>query len=401
MIKKLIYFYTVLFFLGSSQVFSGIEFVPYYNYQFIEGISMSPEGKYGFLVNLSNDIGTIIKPFEKHSFIGFYSIKYQGPGLKKQEGREFSERYLDHLFVARHHWDLGGGIKLKNQLDIMMEARRSGANETWSNGLYNFNRYGGSSYLNKKFGDIDFDGFFKYHFMTFPNYTDLLDELQEGADPSASEGKQNSHIFEIGGQGSRGKNTVSISMIEQIYTQQKVVVEQVQEDGTYYSDKKQNDISFTLSGKRKEILSERSVVYPEVSFLYKNSNQNYQHFETVTDTVAVHYIENYYDYYDVALSVPVTLALSEKWSFIFSPEISYKAYLNREPRDESGNFLEGKKQSRVLGIYTAGFKNQIGESSSSMLFFTYQNQSSNMEYERYISYNYSGFSLGFKFQMEY
>ncbi|MDA3792969.1 MAG: hypothetical protein PF545_04875 [Elusimicrobia bacterium] len=380
---------------------SSAQLVPYYNYQFTEGVSASPEGDLGFIINLSNDIGTIFKPLPAHTFIGFYSLKYQGPGLKRQEGREFSERYMDHIFVGRHHWNIRGDLILKTQSDILLEGRRSGTNETWESGLYNFNRYGGASYLTKKYSK-DFIGTasFGYHYMTFPNYTDMLAEIRSGADPSASEGKQNHHVLNQSVKTKYKNNTAKFSLTEQLYSKQKVAVDNVQSDGTYYSSTKQKDMTVGLSADRVEGLSKIMIINPGISITYKNSNQNYQHFETATSTNPVKFFKDYYDYLDFGLNIPYTLMLSRKWSFVFSPDISYKIYTKRQPRDQDGNFKD-KKQSRFLGVYTMGFKKQIGESSSSLMYFTYQNQVANMTYERYVAYNYSAFSTGFKFQMEY
>ncbi|MFC2091640.1 hypothetical protein ACFLTD_02575 [Elusimicrobiota bacterium] len=398
--SKICFFVLFLSLAVSCGLYAEIKFAPYYNYQFIEGLSISPEGDMGFMINLSNDLGLIMKPFKAHSFIGFYSVKYQGPGLKKLEGQEFTERYLDHLFVGRHHWTPGSGITVKSQIDFILESRRSGTNETWENGLYNFNRYGGSSSLMKNIKGIDVAGTFAYHFMTFPNYTDMLAELRSGADASASEGKQNHHIFELGAKGVYKNNEAKINMTLQLYTKQEVAVDDVQSDGSYYSSDKQKDFTLSIDASRKELLSEVSVIEPGLSFVCKNSNQNYQHFTEVTSTSPVSFHSNYNNYVDVTVDSPLTVSLSKKWSFMFIPELSYKKYLSREARDEEGAFTD-KKQSRLLGIYTVAFKNQIGESSSSMLFLTVQNQKSNMEFERYVTYNYTGYSFGLKFQMEY
>jgi hypothetical protein len=383
-----------------SLVRAQIEFVPYYNYQFIEGVSVSPDGDMGFLINLSNDIGAIVKPSERHAFIGFYSVKYQGPGLKKQEGREFSERYLDHLFVGRHHFTLANGMVLKSQFDVLMERRRAGTNETWESGLYNFNRYGGNISFSKTLGQFEVTPTVKYHYITFPNYTDMLAEIRSGADASVSEGKQNHHIFDIGAKAVTGCNTLSMNISQQLFTKQEIAVDKVQSNGSYYSSEKQKDMTVTLGASRDQVWTKRTSVYPQVTFVFKDSNQNYQHFTEMTSTAPVSFHADYNDYYDVGVAMPISLALTPKWSLIFTPEISYKSYLKRKTRDSEGNFLSDV-QSRLLGIYTVGFKKQIGESSSSLLFLTYQKQQSNMEFERYVTYNYGAFSTGFKFQMEY
>ncbi|MEA3506191.1 MAG: hypothetical protein U9R36_01655 [Elusimicrobiota bacterium] len=298
--------------------------VPYYNYQFTEGVSVSPEGKFGFLVNLSNEMGAIFRPMPEHTFIGFYSLKYQGPGLKRQEGREFSERYLNHVFVGRHHWALPGDMVLKSQASLLFENRRSGTNETWESGLYNFNRYGGTSYLEKIFSEeLTATASLGYQYITFPNYTDMLAEIQLGADPSASEGKQNHHVLTQGIETKYKNNSAALKLTEQLYTKQKVAIDRVQSDGSYYSSTKQKDLTVALNADRTEQLSERMYLSPAVGIAYKNSNQNYQHFSSATSTEPVRFFEDYYDYVDFSVNIPYTLTLFRKWSLILNPDLKY------------------------------------------------------------------------------
>ncbi len=236
--------------------------------------------------------------------------------------------------------------------------------------------------------------------MTFPNYTDMLAELRAGADASASEGKQNHHIVELGAKGKYENNTARLFITQQLYTKQEIAVNTVQSDGSYYSSDKQNDLTIALSASREQKLSGKALIDPEISFTYKNSNQNYQHFEEQTSTVPVSFHADYYDYTNVAIGVPFVFTFTEKWAFLFNPQISLKTYTKRPSRNAAGDFLS-KKMNRVLSIYTVGVRNRIGESSSSMLFLTYQKQTSNMQYEQYVPYNYFGYSIGLKFQMEY
>ncbi|MGM0568398.1 MAG: hypothetical protein ACQESB_04185, partial [Elusimicrobiota bacterium] len=152
------------------------------------------------------------------------------------------------------------------------------------------------------------------------------------------------------------------------------------------------------SGSRAFTLSQSAIVVPELKLKYKNSNQNYQHFEYAASTTPVKFFDGYFNYIEPSISAPLSLKLSDDWTYFFSPSFTYRKYISRAPRDSDGEFIEGKKQNRLLGIHSTGFKKQTGESSSTTLFFTYQHQSSNM---KYANYNYKGFSLGLKFQMEY
>ncbi len=382
---------------------TAMDIVPYYNYQFSQGASVSPEGDLGFLLNLSNDIGTIVKPLDNHSFIGYYSLNYQGPGLKVQEGREFRERYLNHNFVTRHHWNIYEDMTLKSQLSILMERRRSGTNETWDSGLYNFNRYGGMTSLDKNIFGIDSTISLGYHFITFPNYTDMLAEIRGGADASGTTGTQNHHSLRLSYSGVIADNQLKITVNPLFYTRQNVAVDKVQKDGTYYADKLQKEIILNISGSRNFRISNAAFISPELDFTGRFSNQNYQHFTDATSTTPVEglFQENFFNYIEPAISGPLSIRAGETWTYFFSPTLRYRLYTSRKPRNKDGDFIDGKKQNRFLGVYSTGFRKQTGESSSTTLFFTYQHQVSNMKFERYIPYNYSGFSFGLRFNMEY
>lgn len=388
--------------LSYSGVLEALEVVPYYNYQFTQGVSVSPEGNTGYMLNLSNDIGTIIKPFDNHAFIAFYGLNYQGPGLKEQEGRAFRERYMNHMFVGRHNWTLGDML-LSNQVSLLLERRRSGTNETWESGLYNFNRIGGTSSLSLELIGIPSTISLGYHFLEFPNYTDLLAELRGGADASDTSGTQNHHSIRLAYNGRIGKNSFWFSLNPMLYTRQKIAVEDVQSDGTYYSSDKQRELSMTAGYRRDERFTEAFSISPSVSLTLRTSNQNYQHFEDVTSTVPVQggFYEKFFNYIEPSISIPLYLRFTPTWTYFINPSVSYRGYTNRPPRDSEGEFLEGEQQHRLLNIVTTGFRKQTGESSSTVFFFTWQNQSSNMEFERYATYNYNGFSGGIRFQMEY
>ena len=379
---------------------SALELAPYYNYQLGQGVSVSPEGDLGFLVNLSKDIGAIASPWENQSIMGYYSMQYQGPGLKQQEGREFRERYLNHVFVSRHHWDLGD-MTLKTQIGILMERRRSGTNETWASGLYNFNRYGGHTSLEKKILEIDSTVSLGYHYVTFPNYTDMLAEIRAGADASGTAGTQNHHSLRVSYTGNIQPLKFWLSLNPLFFTRQKVASDKVQKDGSFYSDTRQREIIINTGASYRESLTQKIEIVPELDITFRFSNQNYQHFMDMTSTSPVSFHEGFFNYIEPSISLPLSISLSRDLTYFFSPRMNFRFYTSRNPRDKDGSFIDDEKQNRILGVYTTGFRKQTGESSATTLFFTYQNQSSNMNFERYLPYNYSGISLGLRFQMEY
>jgi len=396
---------TVLFLISTSNfsLLTAFNLAPYYDFQFTEGVSIpSKGGDPTFTINLLNDIGLIVKSHEKHSTIGFFELKYLGPGLKTQEGERFTDRYLDYLYLLRHNWKIKEKLTLRAQFDYMKENRRTGANEAWGYGLYDYNRIGGLVGVEKEFEKFKLGGSIDYHYLEFPNYTDLLKEFQAGTGEAESEaGKQNHNIIQVRGDLVYGLNKFNVGFALQSYTKQKVITDTVQSDGSYYSDTLQKDIIISLTAERTQKVSNRIVFVPSISFKMRDSNQNYQHFESAGSTSPVSYQSNYYDYSEVIFSLPVNFSLSKKWDFVFSPEFDYKFYSDRQPRDASNQFIEGEKQNIMLTLLTLGFTKKATEVSSLSIFYTYQVQSSNMKFEKYLPYNYDGHFIGLKYAITY
>lgn len=381
---------------------TAVSFVPYYDFQFSQGVTIPSRGDWSFSISLINDIGLITKLHQKHALIGFYELKYLGPGLKRQEGERFTDRYMDNIFVLRHQWYYLQNLTFRTQLDYQKQNYRSGANEAWGYGLYDYNRYGGLIGVEKVFNKFTLETILRYYFLDFPNYTDLLKEFQAGATEVESEaGKQNHHLIQLLGNVTYKENKFIASFTFQAYTKQKIITNTVQPNGTYYSADLQRDIIIGLGVERIQPIISKLVSVPTVTFKHRASNQNYQHFTTAGSTIPVSYQAKYYDYSQIILGTSFIYSLSEKWQFLVVPEIDYKVYLNRPPRDKENNFIEGEKQNNLLLLLTLGFNKRRSDTSITTFFYTYQQQTSNMKFEKYLPYNYSGHFIGLKYSLKY
>jgi len=385
-----------------SSLLTAVPVAPYYDFQFTQGASIPSSGDWYFTINLVNDFGLITKLYKNHSIIGLYELKYLGPGLKRQEGEKFADRYLDYLFVLRYNWLFGKNLTLKAQFDYLKENRRTVANEAWGLGLYDYNRTGGLVSGEKIFGQLKVDIGLQYHFLEFPNYTDLLKEFQQGTEEAeSSAGKQNHHLIQLRTGAVYKENRFNLNVAIQQYTKQKVITNIRQPDGTYYSSELQKDIISTLSAERVQKLRPWLVIVPSINVKNRTSNQNYQHFESAGSTVPVSYQAKYYDYTQLIIGLPFYFQLSKKWELVTNPEFDYKLYTNRPPRDENNNFVAGEKQRNFLFLLTLAFNKKSSDISTTTFFYTYQQQTSNMKFEKYLSYNYSGHFFGFKYSLRY
>ncbi|MDD5688087.1 MAG: hypothetical protein PHE88_09690 [Elusimicrobia bacterium] len=402
-IKKILLMISIIISSSINNFYGEVKVAPYYLLQFNEGAFIPNISDWNFSINLLSDLGVIVKPEGKHSFVGFYELKYTGPGLKREEGEKFTDRTMDHLGVIRHNYKINENYSLKSQVDYMKEYKRTGSNEVWGTGLYDFSRLGGLISVGRKFSsELSASITGQYHFLNFPNYTDLLAEFQAGgANVESSTGKQNHSLYQTGLAVEYNVNHFGFDIIMQNYSKQKIAVSMVQANGTYYSSDLQKDIIINLSVGRMQKLWEKLSLNPTLCYKIKNSNQNYLHFDSVGSTEVPRYFGDYYDYTQVIFSIPFSLALGEQWELSASPEYDIKTYTKRPPQDDNSNFLMNEKQKNNLFILSSGFTFKPNAVTRTTLFHVFQSQSSNMKFEKYLPYNYTGNYFGIKFEYTY
>ncbi len=280
----------------------------------------------------------------------------------------------------------------------MQEFQRTGADEIWGEGLYDFNRYGGEVTLEglEYFipAGMNLNAGLQYHFFEFPNYTDLLAEYRRGeATAETAGGKQNYHLASLFVKLLRGEHEISLQLEYQPFTQQKII----QESGAY-GDQNQKDLNLLLRGETSLLLTEKLVFQPRATLLNKKSNQNYLYYKSEQEST---FIKDYYDYTEIEVSPGITLRATERREFFFNPVVEWRLYHHRPPRNEEGDFLTSKKQSDTILSLTVGTTLLWNEVSRFSLFYTYHMQRSNMKFERYLPYNYSGHLFGTMLSFSY
>ncbi|PKN00862.1 MAG: hypothetical protein CVU77_08190 [Elusimicrobia bacterium HGW-Elusimicrobia-1] len=386
----------------SSVSFAAPKFAPYYNLQLTEGISLPSRGDLIFDLNLVNDLGVLARINPEHSVLGFYQIKYTGPGIKRQEGEQFTDRTMDHMFVFRHTWTTPWDMKIKSQFDYWKEFRRSGTNELWGTGLYDMNRVGGLVGAEKVLGEFKVGAALQYHSMLFPNYTDLVAEIRStGDDVTSSEGKQDHALVQVGATAEWNKVKAVLDLTLQNYFKQKTITNVAQADGTFYSGALQQD-SITSIRAGRDFQYGVAGISPEIKWSGRTSNQNYLHFDSVTSTTpaANGFFGNYYSNSQISIALPVIVRITKKWDTFLSWEQEIKSYSDRPARDEDGNFLTDK-QSNVSQYVSLGFNNHPNDVTTLTYYYVTQNSSSNMKYEKYFPYNFSAASFGIRFSYQY
>jgi len=388
----IILMFTILFLSHSfSQTW-----LPYYSFNFSEGVYLPSVGKYGWTTVLSNDIGLLVKPYPQHTTLLFYQLKYQGPGLKRQEGEQFEQRNMTHSLVLQHNYMFTKFV-FKTRLNYVYDFWRSGTNELWGYGLYDNNYIGLSEEIEyKTTEELKFNFKFGFNYVKFPNYTGLIEEYIAGKEETTS-GKQDNLMYLLNLKAQYKLHNAGIMFITQNYINQKVL----DETGTY-SEQNQKDFSIELNYFYDSIIYKFISLTPYLSIKTKYSNQAFLYLKTydiITSTPQV--IPNYYDYSKIMVSLPISFYLTKtKWVTI-APEFEFLYYTSRNARDKDNNFVD-EKQKNFLSVYSISYNSQSPDKHRKVsLFYTYQQQTSNMKFEKYYPYNYSGHYFGLSFSYSY
>jgi hypothetical protein len=366
--------------------------VPFYSFHFTEGMSIPSIGGLFFGNNVGTTIGGKYGLGPEHALFGAYELSYQGPGMRAQEGHEFQERAIDHSVSGGHSWKISPSLLLSSRVQYLHEFRRTGANEQFGNGLYDFWSLGLAERVDLGLvPGIPLGGGLSYAYVRFPNYTDLLAEFQSASLTSElSGGAQDFHRFRAEGDAGfsqgQGRAWFQVSMLDYINAK---VVSGIGTAGTT----KQQDFLAGIGGSWKQVLSKSSGVItaePALRVDYKTSNQNFVRYRIFGDPSSASFIQGNYDYVAPSLEVPVRWSFETGQALVFSPAYSMMAYTKRPPRDPVNNYITGKRQMNQTVALTLGYVARLYAYTNWTFGYTLQIQQSNNKFERFLPYNYTG-----------
>ena len=384
---------------------------PIYAFNWTEAFALPSVGDWFLGANFASSFGGKYTINQEHALFGIYNLLYRGPGLKTQEGREFAERSMDNNIMLEHQWMVMPGYKVRTRGLFMNELRRTGTNEVWGKGLYDFRVFGGGvvqDFNVRQVTDLSFE--VTYQYFSFPNYTDLLQEFQSASLKSELSGGQQDYnnirlhldgkFLEIG--------SAFLGWNMQSYVNAKVVGINKE-----YTDKKQLDNNIELGTEWDvQLLAAnpttkegRLSTTPALKANFKRSNQNYWYYRYFGDTNPV-WRPTYYDYNSVDLSSPIRWVYSVAESggassLFFSPSWVYTGYTKRPPRDEKGVYIEGKKQATTILVLTPGITMATSRFSSMTWGYSYQVQASNNKFEKFLPSNYNGHSVFMSYDIKF
>jgi len=202
--------------------------------------------------------------------------------------------------------------------------------------------------------------------------------------------------------------TAFIGWNMQSYINAKIV-----KDGGIYSDKKQMDNTIELGtawdvellapepGSKAGSIS----TVPSIKLNFKRSNQNFLRFKFFGDTNPV-FVPKNYNYNAVELSSPIHWVYSVgdtggASSLFFSPTWMFNGFTDRPPRNKAGDYLDGKTQWTSIVVLTPGISMAMSRFSSMTLGYSFQLQSSNTKFEKFLPYNYSGHTVFMSYDINF
>ena len=385
-------------------------FTPYFNMSLAEGAYVPSQGNVfsGGVINAQT--GLLTKLDDRNSILGLYNLLYNGPAFHPQDNLQFQQRSMAHNFSGeyRHtledeHWTIRPGIAYAKTYT------RSGANESWDSGLYNYNSLGGQLALDYHFGWFEnagtITGQYLYRSLRFPNYTDLLQEFEGSGSASELDGGQQDqkiHQFMLQADWRGYFGGVTYSLMR--YANQNTL-----DNSGLYAGDKQQDSSVRLDFGLHKKLGALELA-PRVSLVCLRSNQSflrYKYFgalpvDVTNPSADVTLIPDAYSYNQYELDLPVDLALARnsRWEVSFDANAQRRVYTSRPPRDADNNYLSGQQENTLLN-FTAGFKRHLNEVADMRVTYTFTIASSNNSFETYMPYNYTGNNLSLAYDVSF
>jgi hypothetical protein len=366
---------------------------PFYNFGWTESLAMPSQGNFLFGANLGTTLGGRYVLNPEHTVLAAYELVYAGPGLRSTEGQEFTERTTDHSVSLGHLWGFMPGLKLNSRLTYLSEFRRSGGNEPWGEGLYDFRSIGLTEGLAMPLmkglvGDLNLS----LASVKFPNYTDLISEFQMGGTTAEKTGgfQDYNRITVKPSFKYRSQGLAWFSWSAQMFEHSKVIT-----DGLVYGTAKQRENIYEIGaswrqaffGKSRGFSTELSLE-PAVRVNMKNSNQNFLRFKSLG--TLPEFQGDYYSYNAYDFSLPIRWTLEDTTMLVFSPEVLKRDYRARAPRDGQGDYILGAKQWNQVVLLNFGVSWQAYQFARWAIGYTYQISRSNNKYDRYLPYNYFG-----------
>ncbi len=408
---SLLFFFTVFSFFYLAQIEASVKVVPLLDLRLGGGNSYFEGKSSSFGGNFNLDFVPALKFGNKLSLLPRYSANYSGYRLavELEDEESLYQETFDNLLAFKLIYKILPDLKLRTEYGYNKELLKETKDESWGKGLYDYNNPYTNIELENKFNVGDYFSFIlgggaRIYDIIYPNYTSLATQINKefmGEDVLDNENKD---VF-INGEIFINPNCFvkwGFTNTQSDYNDQKII----DKNGDYLEEKRNDKINNFNIGVRfnpdKEFYMDISGenVYTmyfgtDLSFKKKVSNQN--HF----DTDLLVYIPHYYSYNQFKLNPFINFKFMPGNTNVFlSYEFSYKKYPDRLAQNSLGEHTNEQFYSRANALSLKISAPVRGENLWAEIGASYRKVSSNMEYEKFYSYNYGSadYFLGIRYE---
>ncbi|MFA5161613.1 MAG: hypothetical protein WC421_05155 [Elusimicrobiales bacterium] len=384
-------------------------FIPWFNMTLGEGVYLPSQGNMFSGGNIDAQIGLLTRFSGSKTLFGLYDFDYNGPSFPQRDAARFQERGINHAFSLEYRTAITERWSLRPGLTLTRGHSRQGANESWDNGLYNMNSFGGHIAADCRFGWFENAGTFTaqllYRQLRFPNYTDLMTQFVSAASSAAyTGGLEDQNLYQLSARANWRGMFGGIVYSRMSYLNQEVIGA----DGQYSADM-QRDYSLAFSLGRRQRLRTAEFA-PALTYTMYRSNQSfmrYKYFGAYSPDIFnpasdITLVQNAYSYNEWNLNLPADKQMGDDldWNLFGGASLLLRTYSDRPPRDELNNFLSGT-QKDLLARFSLGMRRPVNEIADVRVVYAFVVASSNNHYEMYLPCNYTGHSISVAYNLTF
>ena len=389
--KKIILIIIFMLFLNGMS-FSQV----YYNISLKEGLLYTGNDLI-FINDIVSDLAYIFPFSDNHSIIGFYQIKYSGPGIGNSAETKFSERSQDHYFMLKYLMKLNKDLKIKPSVSFLKEFFKFAKNENWGEGLYDLNRYDAGV-------DIVYSGLlktpvtltYKYQFYQYPNYNDLLTLYLTSFQDNKEIENYNNHLISLSMNSIQVLKSLLISFgydLNLSFYDNKKILSEEGYTGNKYQKSDNHIITFL-----PQYQTGSAVIQLGFQYELNNSTQNYI---DASSTTNISVINNYYSYNSFNIRPGVSFNLAKKRYLSIMLAYINKKYASRPPQDKNSIFIVDSLMNTSSISAGISYYSKIGKNFSWSPSYTFILSDSNQKYQQSTVYNYNAHLLSLGLNYEY
>jgi len=383
-----------------------VSMAPYYYLNTGEALVITPgetAPTYSFSTSIWGDFSALIKINERLSFIPFYELVYQGPGLSMEtkEGANFQQQSQEHALFLKGSYKLRENLNLNAKAEYTLSLTRTGTNEKWQNGLYNLYSWGIDLYPEIAIKNTVLKSGYYFVDCTYPNYLSLLGMIDKSLAIPQQDHVRNK-IYLKGESYLPGNVYLEYSPSYTLknYKSQRIIDESGVETGPLQQDGIL-EIGLKLSLPKLKYPPIPGLVFIiATNYTWYYSNQNsIQTGETGT-IIPDTWMQYFYDYNQIQVTPQIYYTFPNNIRLTLFFDYSLKYYAARPPRNADGIWLMNEKEFDIVRTLTLGTSFPMGKFSLGLTYI-YTSAVSNMKYERYYKYTYEVQTIKLDYTFEY